>query len=375
MSRSQSALEYMMTYGWAILIIVIVAAVLYSLGIFSPSSSISATVTGFSNLGSVAAQCTSNGVLRLSLGDSTGYPINVTSITAKDSSTSQTSTFKPNSTVDPNPIIDVGGSYIFSVPNVCPPAGSHYSISTTVNYTEPGQPLPGPYFSVGTITGITIPIDLPEYVATFSSSSSRINTSAIPFRNQSFSITFWVYLKTYNSSCPYGCESKAFTLSSFQGCTGSSCQILGFDTRGNNFHYFVWDADLYEPSTAGKWYFISWTFSNPSKTQTGYIDGASPVGNGVYISNPTYLFIGDGPVLGGGSLDGFITNFQIYNSTLTQSQIASLYQEGLDYTPVPSTGLAQWWPLNGTIKNYAQNIIPANNGVVFTSNYPSTGLP
>ena len=34
--KSQSALEYMMTYGWAILVIVIVAAVLYSLGIFSP---------------------------------------------------------------------------------------------------------------------------------------------------------------------------------------------------------------------------------------------------------------------------------------------------------------------------------------------------
>ena len=44
--RSQSALEYMMTYGWAILIIVIVAVILYSMGIFNPSSSISATVTG-----------------------------------------------------------------------------------------------------------------------------------------------------------------------------------------------------------------------------------------------------------------------------------------------------------------------------------------
>ncbi|MCL4399276.1 hypothetical protein M1293_02090, partial [Candidatus Parvarchaeota archaeon] len=60
--KSQSALEYMMTYGWAILIIVIVAAVLYSLGIFSPSSSISSTVTGFSNLGSVAANCIYNEV-------------------------------------------------------------------------------------------------------------------------------------------------------------------------------------------------------------------------------------------------------------------------------------------------------------------------
>ena len=51
--RSQSALEYMMTYGWAILIIVIVAVILYSMGIFNPSSSVSSTVIGFSGLGSV----------------------------------------------------------------------------------------------------------------------------------------------------------------------------------------------------------------------------------------------------------------------------------------------------------------------------------
>ena len=66
--RSQSALEYMMTYGWAILIIVIVAVILYSMGIFNPSSSVSSTVIGFSGLGSVTAQCTANGVLRISVG-------------------------------------------------------------------------------------------------------------------------------------------------------------------------------------------------------------------------------------------------------------------------------------------------------------------
>ena len=46
--RSQSALEYMMTYGWAILIIVIVAVILYSMGIFNPSSSVTFTSSGFS---------------------------------------------------------------------------------------------------------------------------------------------------------------------------------------------------------------------------------------------------------------------------------------------------------------------------------------
>ena len=33
--KAQSAMEYLMTYGWAILIIAIVLAALFSLGIFS----------------------------------------------------------------------------------------------------------------------------------------------------------------------------------------------------------------------------------------------------------------------------------------------------------------------------------------------------
>ncbi len=35
---SQSAMEYLMTYGWAVLIIAVVLAVLYSLGLFSSAT-------------------------------------------------------------------------------------------------------------------------------------------------------------------------------------------------------------------------------------------------------------------------------------------------------------------------------------------------
>jgi hypothetical protein len=34
--RGESAMEYIMTYGWAILIIIIVAAALFALGVFDP---------------------------------------------------------------------------------------------------------------------------------------------------------------------------------------------------------------------------------------------------------------------------------------------------------------------------------------------------
>ncbi len=47
--KAQAAMEYLMTYGWAILIVVIVAAALYALGIFTPPTG--TICTGFVNLG------------------------------------------------------------------------------------------------------------------------------------------------------------------------------------------------------------------------------------------------------------------------------------------------------------------------------------
>ncbi len=61
MPKAQSALEYMMTYGWAILIIVVVAVVLYSMGIFNPRAS-AATSTDFGPFAVNAAICNSTGL-------------------------------------------------------------------------------------------------------------------------------------------------------------------------------------------------------------------------------------------------------------------------------------------------------------------------
>jgi len=40
-NKAQTAMEYLMTYGWAILIIIVVIAALYSLGVFSVKPSVS----------------------------------------------------------------------------------------------------------------------------------------------------------------------------------------------------------------------------------------------------------------------------------------------------------------------------------------------
>jgi len=72
--HAQSAMEYLMTYGWAILIIAIVLAILFKLGVFSGAS-----LTGTSCLGTVGWSCSglslSGSGLSFTLGQSTGSTI------------------------------------------------------------------------------------------------------------------------------------------------------------------------------------------------------------------------------------------------------------------------------------------------------------
>ncbi len=79
-SRSQSALEYMMTYGWAILIIVIVAAVLYGMGIFNPYASISQTITGFEPFIGLGQGC-GNGATLVRIANPSQYPVEILNAT------------------------------------------------------------------------------------------------------------------------------------------------------------------------------------------------------------------------------------------------------------------------------------------------------
>ncbi len=44
-------MEYLMTYGWAILIVIIVAAALYALGVFRVGTTVGPTATGFGGMG------------------------------------------------------------------------------------------------------------------------------------------------------------------------------------------------------------------------------------------------------------------------------------------------------------------------------------
>ena len=135
--RSQSALEYMMTYGWAILIIVIVAVILYSMGIFNPSSSITFTSSGFSPFTVSSSLCNNIGYKIAVLAGP--IPNNANSITINKvflTSATGANTTTASYTLT-NPVtLKSGQSATILIPNVaCNSANIHYSLSAKIQYS------------------------------------------------------------------------------------------------------------------------------------------------------------------------------------------------------------------------------------------------
>ena len=72
-SRAQSAMEYLMTYGWAILIIAVVLGALFSLGVFSSSSLLGTSCVAISGYYcSTPVLNHANGNLLVTIGQATG---------------------------------------------------------------------------------------------------------------------------------------------------------------------------------------------------------------------------------------------------------------------------------------------------------------
>ncbi len=78
MKRGQSAIEYLTTYGWAILILLVVIAALFWLGVINPKSVLQSSCFFPADMSCRAYVMNTTGYVALDLGQSTGHPINVT---------------------------------------------------------------------------------------------------------------------------------------------------------------------------------------------------------------------------------------------------------------------------------------------------------
>ncbi len=363
--KAQSALEYMMTYGWAILIIVIVAVILYSMGIFNPSSSISATVTGFSGLGVTQASCVNsvnNQILELYVYNEVGYIVNLTEINVTGSN-------GVHVTQKVNSLLPAGKSAMFYINGACNKSSSSYSGSATITYTEPGQVLQGPYLSTGKILNIPIKAD-PNLIANFSGGPHYISLSKNAAANVSGSLSVAIWFKTssYGAMIWVGNEPMPNNVGAWWNplYVADNDSLFGGAAVGPIF-------ETNHIVSNGGWYFAVFTINRATDNEMLYLNGSkigvisTPGIVAVYPNNgafqPYYWSIGGGSSNGGNWPDlppksyfnGSIANVQIYSGALSLTQVKTLYLEGIGGAPIPNAGLSAWYPLDGNANDYSGN--------------------
>jgi hypothetical protein len=363
MVKAQSALEYMMTYGWAILIIVIVAIILYSMGIFSPSSSLTTTITGFSGLGVTQAACintVNNQILAIYVSNTVGYPVNVTNINVSGNN-------GVNTVQNVNSLLRAGQSGVFYVNGACNKSTSSYSGSVAIEYTEPSQILPGPYFSNGKISRVASNQNN-NLVGNFSGNSNYISLkeNSVVNTSSSFSVAIWFKTTSYGAMIWVGNGPMPNNVGAWWNplYVANNGSLFGGDDNGTIFQ-------TNHVVSNNAWNFAVLTQSVQSKTETLYLNGVeigviSPHIQGRFT--PYYWAIGGGSGDGANWPDlppisyfnGTLSDVQMYSNALSAQQVNALYLKGKGGSPIAGSNLMGWWPLDGNANDYSGN---NNNGV------------
>jgi len=190
-----------------------------------------------------------------------------------------------------------------------------------------------------------------RYAAQFNGQNSYIETSIVPTSNSMLTVTAWVNPLSSNGN--RGIVG--------QGDLGSDYWEL--KTFGGNYDFVVYGVkdNAFGPVQLNRWSFLTATYNNGVVNL--YVNGvqvASYSESATLVQNKN-IYIGYTP--GDAAplyFNGSIANVQIYNTSLSSSQIQQLYQEGIEGLPISNVGLVAWWPLNGNENDYSGN---GNNGV------------
>ncbi|MDE1873711.1 MAG: hypothetical protein KGI04_01155 [Candidatus Micrarchaeota archaeon] len=187
--KAQSAMEYLMTYGWAILIIAVVLGALFSLGVFS-----SGALLGTSCIAGAGYQCqnmvlNSNGNLSFTFGQSTGSTIYNVGFGCAATSTSSGLPNPGNALIE---IDSGGGSATLAgvATNVLASNGLWYAGSNTA----------GSYNALSLVSGQTEAV---SKLKCFGTTGSALTSSSAPL-GTSFSGSIWMNYTTTSAGTGTG---------------------------------------------------------------------------------------------------------------------------------------------------------------------------
>jgi len=230
-------------------------------------------------------------------------------------------------------------------------------------------------------TGLTQTISLagecqgqqPLYVAQFNNPTSYISLptplSGFNGNTMSFTLSLWIDPTT----------AASVVMVNEQGTTppsvNSGIPLLFTNGAGalNAFTYHCIGAGTVKANT---WTNVAITYTSGGTlfyvngVLYGTDSGARSSGLGQYLS------LGAGATStvcsAANAVVGYYANYQIYNTSLSGTEIQALYMEGIGGAPVRPQNITVWWPLNGNENDYSSN---NNNGqpsgITFTSSWTS----
>ncbi len=315
--KSQSAMEYLMTYGWAILIIAVVLGTLFQLGVFSS--------------GSFAAK----------------VPPGSCQLVREGTGTTQT--------------ISLAGECTGELPQYV----------VLESYTSSHQVL------------------VPE--------SKSMDTA---WSGGSWTITAW-----FDGSFPANTATSRDLIEEWQGCT-SGLWVNNVSSSGYSVYAIEWyqnpaakapgngactSVGGVSSSSTGKipfntWAFVVATFNYSANPGGNYLEtcyDANCISTAWSAPDPpedyaywTYEFPIEDNDCCAGLTGGMFADVQLYNDSLSPSELKALYMEGIGGAPIRPQNLVGWWPLNGNGNDYSGN---GNNGQIssasFTSQWTSQYTP
>jgi hypothetical protein len=261
-AKSQSAMEYLMTYGWAILIVAVVLGALYSLGVFNGAVFLGTSCIAASGFYCTNPTLSTSGVLTVTIGQATGTTLNNAYLYFVPSGTNF-STSDPSTSIG---TLNSGQQVTVSIPLG---VGSPYPAAYTL-----GTPLSGYlYLQFTDIYGTT--------------EANKIATVLTKVTASSSGATF-----SQPTSIPSGIVAYVpITLSNSQSsATPSPFQQMIQINEGNYANYIAYNGNIanFEFFTQSGQILPAWIESNNSGTLTVWVN----LPNGIPASSSLNIYLG-----------------------------------------------------------------------------------
>ena len=198
---------------------------------------------------------------------------------------------------------------------------------------------------------------LPKFVAQFDGSTSYIAATS-PYSSVGGTISLWVD----RTGPGTGGDTP---IGSYTGVGNERAPTILLSA--NNFGW-EFGSLIGQPTTVtwntNTWYYVVMTYDSNFNVNF-YVNGVL-AGSGTSVDPfPLYspFTLGKYGNFGVEYFQGYISNVQVYNTSLSANSVQSLYTEGIGGIPINLKNLVSWWPLNDDANDYSgvsNDAVPIN---------------